>query len=78
VTRCRWRRRAAIVEEIEKQCSIAENGPYFRCLQTNALNFTGRVQRPRVLYTERSLAKAGQRVRYIFIYNIIYIIRVLL
>jgi len=76
--------REAIVEEIEKQCSIAENGRggariFDVCKQTHCILlvvFKGRggggILYLRALYTERSLAKAGQCVLRIYLYMILY------
>lgn len=65
-------RLVAIVEEIEKQCSVENGRPHFRRLQTNTPDFDWSYSKAAglysALYTERSLVAVGQfDCKYIFI-----------
>jgi len=59
-----WWWLVAIVEEIEKQCSVENGRPHFRRLQTNTPDFDWSYSKAAglysALYTERSLAAVGQ------------------
>lgn len=71
----------AIVEEIEKQCSVENGRPHFRRLQTNTPDFDWSYSKAAGLYsasyTERSLAAVGQ-FNYSYIYIYIYSLYALL
>jgi len=61
----------AIVEEIEKQCSVQNGRPHFRRLQTNTTDFDWSYSKAAgfysALYTEWSLAVVSQ-FNYLYIY----------